>query len=64
MKYRVGEVQNVTDGRDAHVGFSIFNSHGESIVTFSYLDRADAVKARTLVEQAIAGVLQVRAAPH
>ena len=61
MKYRVGEVQNVTDGRDTHVGFSIF-THGAPIVTFSYLDRADAVKARTLVEQAIAGVLQVRAA--
>jgi hypothetical protein len=32
------------------------------IVTFSYLDRADAVKAKALVEQAIAGVLQVKAA--
>ena len=64
MKYRVGEVQNVTDGRDAHVGFSLLNTHGAPIVTFSYLDRADAVKARTLVEQAIAGVLQIRAASH
>jgi hypothetical protein len=27
MKYRVGEVQNMTDGRDSHSGFNILNSH-------------------------------------
>jgi hypothetical protein len=48
MKYRVGEVQNMTDGRDSHSGFNILNSHGAPIVTFSYLDGADAAKARVL----------------
>ena len=59
MKYRVGEVQNMTDGRDSHVGFNILNSHGAPIVMFSYLDRADAAKARALVEQAIADALTI-----
>ena len=61
MRYRVGNVQDMTDGRDFHVGFNILNTQGAPIVMFTYLDRADAVKARALVEQAIAGVLQVRA---
>jgi hypothetical protein len=55
-------VQNMTDGRDSHSGFNILNSHGAPIVTFSYLDGADAAKARMLVEQAIAGALTVKAA--
>ena len=55
MKYRVGEVQNMTDGRDFHSGFNILNSRGAPIVTFSYLDGADAVKARALVEHAACG---------
>jgi len=62
MKYRVGEVQRVTDGRDFHSGFNILNSHGAPIVTFSYLDGADAAKARALVEQAIAGAVTIKAA--
>ena len=41
MKYRLGEVQNVFHGRDAHVGFNILNAHGAPIVMFSSLDRAD-----------------------
>ena len=53
MKYRVGDVQRVTDGRDFHSGFNILNSHGAPIITFSYLDGADAAKARALVEQAM-----------
>ena len=48
MKYRLGEVQNISHGRDAHVGFNILNAHGAPIVMFSYLDRADADKARAL----------------
>jgi len=61
MKYRVGEVQNMTDGRDSHVGFNILNSHGAPIVTFSYLDRADAAKClnRRLVAHAEAPVVCV-----
>jgi hypothetical protein len=62
MKYRVGEVQNMTDGRDSHSGFNILNSYGAPIVTFSYLDGADAAKARALVEQAIAGAVTIKAA--
>jgi hypothetical protein len=62
MKYRVGEVQNMTHGRDFHSGFNILNSHGAPIVTFSYLDGADAAKARVLVEQAIAGAVTIKAA--
>ena len=62
MKYRVGEVQNMTDGRDFHSGFNILNSRGAPIVTFSYLDGADAAKARVLVEQAIAGAVTIKAA--
>jgi hypothetical protein len=62
MKYRVGEVQRVTDGRDFHTGFNIVNSHGAPIVTFSYLDGEDAAKARVLVEQAIAGAVTIKAA--
>ena len=46
MKYRVGEVQNMTDGRDFHSGFNILNSHGAPIVTFSYLDGADQMRPR------------------
>ena len=61
MKYRVGEVQRVTDGRDFHSGFNILNSHGAPIVTFSYLDGADAAEARALVEQAIAGAVTIMA---
>jgi hypothetical protein len=55
-------VQNMTDGRDFHSGFNILNSHGVPIVTFSYLDGADAAKARALVEQAIAGAVTIKAA--
>lgn len=44
LNYRVGEVQDVSDGRDFHFGFSILNVHSAPIVTFSYLDRADAAK--------------------
>ena len=62
MKYRVGEVQNMTDGWDFHAGFNILNSHGAPIVMFSYLDWADAAKARALVEQAIAGAVITKAA--
>src|SRR4029077_20930527 len=51
MKYRVGEVQSMTDGRDFHSGFNILNSPGVPIVTCSYLDGADAAKARALIEQ-------------
>ena len=40
----------------------ILNSHGAPIVTFSYLDGADAAKARALVEQAIAGAVTIKAA--
>jgi hypothetical protein len=56
MKYRVGEVQSVSgdDGFFLGVGFSIVNEDGAPIVTFGYLDGGDAVKARMLVEQAIA----------
>jgi len=61
MKYRVGEVQNMTDGRDCHSGFNILKSLGVPIVTFSYLDGADAAKARVLVEQAIAGAVTIKA---
>jgi hypothetical protein len=60
MKYRLGEVQNISHGRDAHVGFNILNAHGAPIVMFSYLDRADADKARALVEQAVAGAVVVK----
>ena len=63
MKYRLGEVQNISHGRDAHVGFNILDAHGAPIVMFSYLDRADADKARALVEQAIAGAVVVKAFP-
>jgi predicted Zn-dependent protease len=63
MKYRLGEVQNISHGRDAHVGFNILNANGAPIVMFSYLDRADADKARALVEQAIAGAVVVKAFP-
>jgi hypothetical protein len=59
LKYRIGEVQPVTDGRDFHFGFNILDAHGAPIVTFSYLDRADAAKARGLVEQAIAAALAI-----
>ena len=55
-----GKVQDVTDGRDFHFGFSILNVHGAPIVTFSFLDQADAAKARGLVELAIAGVVTIR----
>jgi hypothetical protein len=61
MKYRLGEVKNITDGRDFHSGFNILNSHGAPIVTFRYLDGADAAKARALVEQAIAGAVTIKA---
>jgi hypothetical protein len=61
MKYRLGEVQNMTDGRDFHSSFNILNSHGAPIVTFRYLDGADAAKARALVEQAIAGAVTIKA---
>jgi hypothetical protein len=44
MKYRLGELQNISHGRDAHVGFNILNAHGAPIVMFSYLDRADAIR--------------------
>ena len=63
MKYRVGEVQNISHGRDAHVGFNIVNAYGAPIVMFSYLDRADADKARALVEQAISGAVEVKTLP-
>jgi hypothetical protein len=32
MKYRVGEVQNMTDRRDSHSGFNILNSRGAPIL--------------------------------
>jgi hypothetical protein len=48
MKYRIGEVQDVKDGRDFHFGFNILDAHGAPIVMFSCLDRADAAKARGL----------------
>ena len=43
MRYRLGEVQNISHGRDAHVGFNILNAHGTPIVMFSYLYRAEAL---------------------
>jgi hypothetical protein len=60
MKYRIGEVQDVKDGRDFHFGFNILDAHGAPIVKFSYLDRTDAAKARVLVDQAIAAVLAIK----
>jgi hypothetical protein len=63
MRYRLGEVQNISHGRDAHVGFNILNAQGAPIVMFSYLDRADADKARALVEQAISGAVVVKVFP-
>jgi hypothetical protein len=32
MKYRIGEVQDVKDGRDFHFGFNILDAHGAPIV--------------------------------
>ena len=60
MNHRIGEVKDVSDGRDSHFGFSILDVHNAPIVTFSYLDRAEAVKARGLVELAIAGAVAIR----
>ena len=56
MKYRLTEIQVTTHaGLDfSGVGFNILDEHGAPIVTFGYLDPGDAVKARKLVEGAIA----------
>ena len=56
VKYRLGEIQVTAhaslDFRG--VGFNILDEHGAPIVTFGYLDPGDAVKARNLIEGAIA----------
>jgi hypothetical protein len=49
MQYRLGEIQMVRHGLGTHtfdgVGFNIQQENGVPIVTFGYLDPADAVKA-------------------
>ena len=60
MNHRMGEVKDVSDGRDPHFGFSILDVHNAPIVTFSFLDRGEAAKARGLVELAIAAVVAIR----
>ncbi len=53
--YRLGEIQTIDRGTDFYgVGFSILNRNGAPVVTFGYLDGGDAVKARGLIEKAIA----------
>ena len=53
--YRLGEIQTIDRGTDFYgVGFSILNRNGATVVTFGYLDGGDAVKARALIEKAIA----------
>jgi len=58
MQYRLGEIQMVRHGLGTHtfdgVGFNIQQDNGVPIVTFGYLDAADAAKARALIEEAIA----------
>lgn len=55
MKYRLGAIQSIGDdlGSFAGVGFNIVNEHGAPIVTFGYLDPADAANGRALIEKAI-----------
>jgi hypothetical protein len=55
MKYRLSQVQSTRDDRLAFagVGFSVVNERGAPIVTFGYLDEAQATKARALIEKAI-----------
>ncbi len=54
MKYRVGEVQSVSDGQEFHgVGFVLHDERGEPIVSFGYRYPADAAKARSLIYDAI-----------
>jgi hypothetical protein len=55
VMYRLGEIQTIDRGTDFYgVGLSILNRNGAPVVTFGYLDGGDAVKARGLIEKAIA----------
>lgn len=55
MKYRVGEVQSITDGGDFFgVGFNIIDERSVPIVSFGYLDPTDAAVARAMLQEVIA----------
>jgi len=64
MKYRLSQVQSTRDDRLAFagVGFNIVNERGAPIVTFGYLDEAQATKARALIEKAIVDAALIAAA--
>jgi hypothetical protein len=64
MKYRLSQVQSTRDDRGsfAGVGFNIVNEGGSPIVTFGYLDEAQATKARALIEKAIVDAALISAA--
>ncbi len=65
MQYRLGEIQMVRHGQGTRafdgVGFNIQQDE-VPIVTFGYLDPADAAKARALIEEAIAEVALITSA--
>ncbi len=54
MKYKVGEVQSISDGKEFHgVGFEIRDERGVPLVAFGYRFPSDAAKARSLIYDAI-----------
>ncbi len=54
MAYLLGEIQTIDKGSDFYgVGFSILDRNGMPVVSFGYLDGGDAVKAHSLIKQAI-----------
>jgi hypothetical protein len=54
MAYLLGEIQTIDKGSDFYgVGFSILDRNGTPVVSFGYLDGGDAVKAHSLIKQAI-----------
>jgi hypothetical protein len=57
-RYRLGEVQSTMDSRRNFIGFgfNVLNELGAPIVTFAYVDKTDAAKAREQVKQTIANV--------
>ena len=53
MAYLLGEIQTIDKGSDFGVGFSILDRNGTPVVSFGYLDGGHAVKAYSLIKQAI-----------
>ncbi len=54
MKYRVGEVEAMTDDRGFFgAGFAITDDKGAPLVAFGYSNAAAATRAQALMEEAI-----------